>query len=151
MSQVKVILRNDVEGVGHRGEVVEVSKGYVRNYLEPLELAITATPGALAQAEAMRKSRDVRDAAARESAEEIARVMVTKHIVVTAQAGDSGKLFGSVTASEISDAVSEQAGLDIDRKAIRLEDPIKAVGEYHVMARLHSSVEFPLNIEVVAG
>lgn len=151
MSQVKVILRSDVEGVGSRGEVVEVSKGYVRNYLEPRGLAIPATEGALAQAEAMRKSRDIKDAAARESAEEIARVMVTKQVRIVAQAGDTGRLFGSVTEADISSAVQEQAGLEIDRKSIQLDEPIKELGEYHVTARLHSSVEFPLNIEVVAG
>lgn len=151
MSQVKVILRSDVDGVGHRGEVVEVSKGYVRNFLEPRGLAIPATEGALAQAESMRKSRDIKDAAARESAEEIARVMVTKQVRIVAQAGDTGRLFGSVTESDISSAVEEQAGIQIDRKAIQLDEPIKAVGEYHVTARLHSSVEFPLNIEVVAS
>lgn len=151
MTNLKVILREDVDGLGNRGDVVEVSKGYLRNFLEPLSLAIPATEGAQGQATAMRKAHATRDAAARESAEEIARVIVSKEVVVTAQAGETGKLFGSITAADISEAVLDQAGIEIDRKAIRLDDPIKELGDYHVMARLHSSVEFPINLKVVTG
>ncbi len=149
MSTVKVILRDDVEGLGHRGDVVEVSKGYVRNFLEPRSLAIPATAGAQAQAEVMRKARDQRDAAARESSEEIARVLVSREIQVTAKAGDGGRLFGSVTPADIVAAVAEQTGIDLDRKSLQLEDHIKELGEYQVVARLHSEVEFPVHIKVV--
>jgi large subunit ribosomal protein L9 len=149
MSTVKVILRDDVEGLGHRGDVVEVSKGYVRNFLEPRSLAIPATAGAQAQAEVMRKTRDQRDAAARESAEEIARAIVSKEILVVAKAGDGGRLFGSVTPADIVAAVSEQSGIEIDRKAIQLEEHIKDLGEHQVMARLHNDVQFPIHIKVV--
>lgn len=151
MTTVKVILREDVDGLGHRGDIVDVSKGYARNYLLPRSLALPANEGAAGQATAMRKARDTRDAAARESAEEIARVMVSKEVVVTARAGEGGRLFGSVTAAEIVEAVAEQAGIEIARKALRLEDHIKEVGDYHVIARLHSDVEFPINVKVVAG
>ncbi len=150
MSTVKVILRADVDGVGNRGDVVEVSKGYVRNFLEPRSLAMPATDGAEVQAKSMRKARDERDAAAREAAEEIAKVIVSKEIEIRTRAGDTGRLFGSVTAAEIVAAVQDQTGLEIDRKAIRLEDHIKETGEYHVMARLHSDVEFPIHLSVVA-
>lgn len=150
MSTVKVILRDDVDGLGHRGDVVEVSKGYVRNFLEPRSLAIPATDGAIAQGETMRKARDQRDAAAREAAEEIAKVMVSKEIEIRVRAGEGGRLFGSVTAAEIVAAVEDQAGIEIDRKALRLEDHIKETGQYHVMARLHSDVEFPIHLSVVA-
>jgi large subunit ribosomal protein L9 len=149
VSTVKVILRDDVEGLGHRGDVVEVSKGYVRNFLEPRSLAIPATAGAQAQAEVMRKARDQRDAAARESSEEIARVLVSREIQVTAKAGDGGRLFGSVTPADIVAAVAEQTGIDLDRKSLQLEDHIKELGEYQVVARLHSEVEFPVHIKVV--
>lgn len=150
MSTLKVILRDDVEGLGHRGDVVEVSKGYVRNFLEPRSLAIPATDGAVTQAGSMRKARDQRDAAAREAAEEIAKVMVSKEIEIRTRAGAGGRLFGSVTAAEIVAAVEDQAGIEIDRKALRLEDHIKEIGQYHVMARLHSDVEFPIHLSVVA-
>lgn len=149
MSTVKVILRDDVDGLGHRGDVVEVSKGYVRNYLEPRSLAIPATSGAEVQAEVMRKARDQRDAAARESAEEIARAIVSREIQVAAKAGDGGRLFGSVTPADIVAAVAEQTGIDIDRKSLQLADHIKELGEYQVVAHLHSDVEFPIHIKVV--
>ena len=150
MSNIKVVLRDDVAGLGNRGDVVEVSKGYARNFLEPRSLAIPATSGSVEQAESMRKARDTRDAAAREAAEEIAKVIVSKEILVQARAGEGGRLFGSVTAAEIVAAVEEQTGIEIDRKALRLEDHIKEAGQYHVMTRLHSDVEFPIHLQVVA-
>ncbi len=150
MKQMKVILRADVDGLGHRGDIVEVSKGYVRNFLEPRSLAMPATPGAVTQAASMRKARDERDAAAREAAEEIAKVMVSKEITIHSRAGDGGRLFGSVTAAEIVAAVAEQTEIEIDRRAIRLDEHIKSTGSHHVMARLHSDVEFPIHLDVVA-
>ncbi len=150
MKQVKVILRDDVEGLGHRGDIVEVSKGYVRNFLEPRSLAMPATAGAVEQAASMRKARDERDAAAREAAEEIAKVMVSKEITIHTRAGEGGRLFGSVTAAEIVAAVAEQTEIEIDRRAIRLDEHIKTTGSHHVMARLHSDVEFPIHLDVVA-
>lgn len=150
MKTIKLILRQDVDGLGNRGDVVVVNKGYGRNYLVPHNLAMEATDGAETQAVWMRKARDERDAAAREAAEEIAKVMVSKEITVRTRAGDSGRLFGSVTAAEIVQAVAEQAGIEIDRKAIRLDEHIKTTGSYHVMARLHSNVEFPIHLDVVA-
>ncbi|MCB0952131.1 MAG: 50S ribosomal protein L9 [Microthrixaceae bacterium] len=147
---MKVILRADVDGLGHRGDIVEVSKGYVRNFLEPRSLAMPATPGAVTQAASMRKARDERDAAAREAAEEIAKVMVSKEITIHSRAGDGGRLFGSVTAAEIVAAVAEQTEIEIDRRAIRLDEHIKSTGSHHVMARLHSDVEFPIHLDVVA-
>lgn len=150
MKTIKLILRQDVEGLGNRGDVVVVNKGYGRNYLVPHNLAMEASEGAETQAASMRKARDERDAAAREAAEEIAKVMVSKEITIHTRAGDSGRLFGSVTATEIVEAVAEQAGIEIDRKAIRLDEHIKTTGSHHVMARLHSNVEFPIHLDVVA-
>lgn len=151
MSAVKVILREDVDGVGKRGDVVEVSKGYARNYLEPRRLAFPATEGATAQAQAMRRARDIKDAKAREAAEEVAKVLVARTIEITARAGGGGRLFGSVTTTEIAEAVQDQTGIEIDRKDLHLEEHIKEVGTHMVTARLHSDVQFPITIEVVAG
>lgn len=151
MTTVKVILRDDVDGLGFRGDVVEVAKGYARNYLQPRHLAMPATEGAEEQAQSMRTARDQRDAAAREAAEEIAKVMVSKEFTIEVRAGSGGRLFGSVTAGEIVDAVMQQSGIEIDRKALRMDDHIKELGDYHVMARLHNDVEFPVNLKVVAG
>ncbi|MSV48535.1 MAG: 50S ribosomal protein L9 [Actinobacteria bacterium] len=148
---MKVILRSDVSGLGKRGDIVEVSKGYVRNFLEPRGLAFLATDGAVEQASAMRRSRDVKDAKDRESAEEIAKKLVSKKIEVVAKAGDTGRLFGSVTEAELVVAILDQTGISLDRKDIVIEEHIKEVGSHQATARLHADVQFPIMIEVVAG
>jgi len=150
VSAVKVILRSDVTGLGKRGDVVEVSKGYARNFLEPRRLAMAATPGAEEQAAAMRRARDIKDARDRESAEEVAKVLVARTIEVRARAGGGGRLFGSVTGAEIAQAVLEQTGIEIDRKAIQLDEHIKEVGTHQAIANLHTDVQFPITVEVVA-
>lgn len=149
MTDLKVILRSDVSGLGKRGDIVEVSKGYVRNFLEPRGLAFAATDGAVAQAGAMRRSRDVKDAKDRESSEAIAKVLVPKTIEVTAKAGPTGRLFGSVTEAEVADAILAQTGIELDRKDIHLEEHIKEVGTHQATARLHADVQFPITLEVV--
>ena len=150
MSAVKVILRDDVSGLGKRGDVVEVSKGYVRNFLEPRGLAMAATEGAQQQAESMRRSRDIKDASNRESAEQIATVLVPKTITITMRASDAGRLFGSVSESEIVEAVYADTGIELDRKDLVLEEHIKDLGTHMVTARLHADVQFPITIEVVS-
>ncbi len=145
-----MILRSDVDGLGKRGDIVEVSKGYVRNFLEPRGLAIAATAGAEAQATAMRRARDIKDARDRESAEEVAKVLVARTIQVSARAGGGGRLFGSVTGHEIADAVLEQTGIELDRKSIHLDEHIKEVGTHQATAILHADVQFPITVEVVA-
>lgn len=151
MSAVRVILRADVSGLGKRGDVVEVSKGYARNFLAPRSLALPATEGASAQAEAMRRARDVKDARDREGAEEIAKVLVARTIEIPARVGSGGRLFGSVTTTEVADAVAAQTGIEIDRKHLHMEEHIKELGTHHVFARLHTDVQFPITVEVVAG
>ena len=151
MTDVKVILRADVSGLGKRGDIVEVSKGYARNFLSPRALAFPATDGATAQAEAMRRSRDVKDAKDREGAEEIAKVLVARTIEIPAKVGSGGRLFGSVTTTEVADAVLEQTGIELDRKDLQMEEHIKELGTHHIVARLHTDVQFPITVEVVAG
>ncbi len=146
---MKLLLRSDVEGVGKRGDIVDVADGYARNFLVPRGMAVTAGPGIEAQAERMRKARALKDAADRSSAEEIARVLVAATITIPARAGEEGKLFGSVTSAEIVDAVKAQTGAELDRKHIVLPEPLKSLGAHSVTARLHSDVQFALNIEVV--
>jgi large subunit ribosomal protein L9 len=150
VSAVKVILRGDVSGLGKRGDIVEVSKGYVRNFLEPRGLAMAATAGAQQQAEAMRRSRDLKDARDRESAEQVATVLVPKTITISVRASDAGRLFGSVTESDIVDAVRAATGIELDRKDLLLDEHIKDLGTHMVTARLHSDVQFPITLEVVA-
>lgn len=151
MIDVKLVLRQNVAGLGRRGDVVEVSPGYARNYLEPRGLAIRATPGGAAQAEAMRRSQSLKDAKDRESAEEIAKVLVSRTIKVTARAASGGKLFGSITNVEIANAIASQANVDLDRKTIHLEEHIKTTGSHQVTVRLHGDVEFPVTVDVNAS
>jgi large subunit ribosomal protein L9 len=148
---MKVILRSDIAGLGKRGDIVDVADGHGRNFLLPRGLAITASSGALSQAAAMRRRRDLRDAADRESAQTVASALVSKTIEVTAKAGPEGRLYGSIHASDVADAVSAQTGIELDRKKLMVPDHIKTVGEYSVVAHLHSDVEFSFTINVVAG
>lgn len=148
---MEVLLRADVEGVGKKGEILNVSDGFARNFLIPKGRAIKATPGVHAQAEAMRRSRDVKDAREREGAEAVARALVPKVIHIEARAGAEGRLFGSVTAADVADAVEAQAGIELDRRRIRIDDPIRTLGSHEVPVRLHADVEFRLNVEVVAA
>ena len=146
---MEVLLRADVEGVGKKGDILTVSDGFARNYLIPKGRAIKATSGVHAQAEAMRRSRDLRDAREREGAETIARTLVPKVIRVEARAGAEGRLFGSVTAADVADAVAAQTGVELDRRKVRIDDPIRTLGSHEVPVRLHADVEFRLNVEVV--
>jgi large subunit ribosomal protein L9 len=148
---MQVILRADLAGVGKRGDIVDVSDGHARNYLLPRGLAFKASPGAVAQAVAMRRARDLRDAADRESAETIAKELVPKVITVAVKAGQGGRLFGSVTAADVAEAVAAQTGIQLDRKQVHLDEPIKTLGEHVVQARLHAEVHFPITLDVVAA
>jgi len=146
---VKIVLRSDVDRLGKRGDVLDVADGYARNFLVPRGLAMPATKGAAEQASSMRRARDVRDARDREAAEDVARQLVPKVIRITARAGAGGKLFGSVTTQDIADAVVSQAGIELDRRRLHLDEPIKDLGTHRVTAKLHSEVEFPVTVEVV--
>lgn len=148
MPDVKMILRSDVIGVGKRGDIVEVSKGYSRNFLEPRGLAIKATAGAESQAEAMRRSRMLKDTKDREAATELATILVPKVVAIAARAGEGGKLFGSVTSTDIAEAIQAQTGAEIDRRDIHIDDQIKTTGTHQVQARLHPEVHFPITLEV---
>lgn len=143
----KVILRADVSGLGKRGDIVEVADGFSRNYLLPRSLAISATPGAVGQAKAMRRARDLRDAQDREAAQEIARTLVTRTVAIKAKAGTEGRLFGSVTAADVVDAIAAQTGIQLEKRQVRL-DPIKTTGSHSVGIKLHADVEFPVSLEI---
>jgi large subunit ribosomal protein L9 len=148
---MRVILRADVKGVGHKGDIVDVANGYGRNFLLPRGLAFTASAGAEAQAEAMRRSRQVRDAADRAAAEDVAKSLVSSPVTITARVGADEKLFGSITAADIADAVKTQTGVEIDRKQLHLDEPIKTLGTHLVPLKLHENVEFPVTVEVVGS
>ncbi len=144
----KVILRADLQGLGKRGDIVDVSDGYARNFLLPKGHAFTATDGAVSQAGAMRRARDLRDAHDREGAQAIATKLVAKVITIAAKSGPDGKLYGSVTSADVATAIEAQTGITLERKQLHM-DPLKSLGEHSVSAKLHSAVEFPIRIEVV--
>jgi large subunit ribosomal protein L9 len=148
---VKIVLRADVKQVGKKGDIVEVSDGYGRNFLLPKGLAFVASNGIEDQAAKMRQSRDQRDASDRAAAQEVATSLVPKVVTITARAGAEGKLFGSVSTAEIADAVAEQTGVTIDRRDLHLDEPIKTLGTHLVPTKLHAEVEFPITVEVVAS
>ncbi|MFP5486807.1 MAG: 50S ribosomal protein L9 [Acidimicrobiia bacterium] len=147
---MQVILRNDVSGLGKRGDIVDVADGHARNFLFPKGHAIKATAGAIEQAAKMRRSRDLKDASDRDAATTIASTLVPKVITISAKShGD--KLFGSVHDAEIVAAVQEQTGIELDRKVITIDEPIRTVGQHQVTAALHPDVSFPITVEVVAA
>lgn len=146
---MKVILRSDLDRIGKRGDIIDVADGYGRNYLLPRGLAMVATDGAVDQAAKMRRSRDLRDASDREASQAIASALVPKVIEITAKAGKEGRLFGSVTANDVVQAIAAQTGIEIDRKSVEV-DNIKTVGQHTVTARLHSDVSFPIRVDVTA-
>jgi large subunit ribosomal protein L9 len=148
---MKVILRSDIADVGKRGDICDVADGYARNYLFPKGLAMVATDGAVNQAASMRRSRDLRDAQDRSAAEEVARTLVPRVITVKAKAGTGGRLFGSVTANDVVEAVEAQTGIVLDRRKVHLDEPIKETGSHAVQVKLHSDVQFPVNLEIVAS
>ena len=145
---MRVVLHEQIDGLGGRGDIVNVSDGYARNSLIPKGLAQQATDGVTAQAEAMKKSWQLRNAKEREAAEEIAKILVAKPIEIEARAGAEGKLFGSITVADITEAVNVQAGVELDRKMVELGDPIRVIGPHAVTIKPHPDVQFPLNVVV---
>ena len=136
----EAILLSDVENVGVRGDVVDVSKGYLRNFLIPRKLAQPATKGAVIAAqranEAEERSRADQVAKAQENAELLSKTVLT----IAQQAGEDGRLFGSVTTQDIADAIKEARGLDVDRRHVHLEEPIRHVGTYNVVVEVVDGV-----------
>jgi large subunit ribosomal protein L9 len=147
---MKIILRSDLDGLGKRGDIVDVADGHARNFLFPKGHAIAASDGAVEQAGKMRQARDQRDSSAREAATQIASTLVPKVITVTSKAGPEGKLFGSVTAADVVAAVLEQTDIELDRRQVDV-DVIKTIGQHTVTASLHNDVSFPITIDVVAA
>lgn len=146
---MRVVLHTDVAGVGTKGQVVDVADGHARNLLLPAGLAVKATAGAEAQAEGMRRSRAIRDASDRASAEEVAKILVSSPVTVAAKAGPEGRLFGSVTAADVAYAIEVQTGIVLDKRKLLVDETIKELGEFQVTAQLHPDVQFPVRIEVV--
>lgn len=148
---MKVLLRRDVDGVGRRGDIIDVADGFARNFLLPSGRGIVAGKGLEAQAASMRRARDLREASDHQAAEAKARVLAGATLRVEARAGSTGRLFGSVGVAEILDAVRQQKGVELERHSVALDEPIKAVGTYEVPVRMRADVATSVMVEVVAA
>jgi large subunit ribosomal protein L9 len=148
---MKVVLREDVDNLGKKGDLVDVADGYARNFLVPRGLALKATAGIQKQADAMRRNREVRDTRDREAAQALAARFEGRTISIKARAGAEGKLFGSVTAVDIAEAVQKQTGAEIDRRRIALDEPLKELGGVDLPVRLHPDVVATVHVEVEAA
>ena len=145
---MEVILREHVENLGRRGEVVRVADGYARNYLLPRKLALLATDGNRKQIERERAKFDAREAEDRKIAEAIAERMATVEIVIARKVGETEALYGSVTSADIATALAAK-GFDVDRRKLGLAEAIKAVGDFDVPVKLHREVTATVKVRVV--
>ena len=147
----QAILTQDVETLGEKGDVVDVSPGYLRNFLVPRKLAQPATAGAIAEAQRRKETaeRQVREQA--EKAQDNAALLSKTVLTITHAAGDDGKLFGSVTSQEIVDAIRQARGLRLDRRKVQLEEPIKTTGSHMVTVEVHDGVTATIKTIVTAG
>ncbi|NTW83276.1 MAG: 50S ribosomal protein L9 [Chlorobiaceae bacterium] len=146
---MKIILRKDVATLGDTGEVVTVKNGYANNFLIPQGIAIRATEGTLKALETEKKQQAKKVELQRKNARELAQKIEQMTLKVFAKAGESGKLFGTVTSADIAEALKSQ-GIDIDRRKITLEAPIKALGKYDADAKIFSDVSVKVHFEVEA-
>jgi large subunit ribosomal protein L9 len=145
----QAILLQDHEQLGSRGTVVDVSKGYLRNYLIPRKLAEPATKGAVAAAQRRREASDRAAAQATQRAQDAAAVLSRTVLTIPHQAGDDGRLFGSVTAQDIADAIKDARGIEIDRRKVNLEEPIRTVGTRMVEVEVEDGVIATIKTMVV--
>jgi large subunit ribosomal protein L9 len=146
---MEVILRDHVENVGKRGEVVKVADGYARNFLLPRKLALLATPGNLKQVERERVKLDAKELEEKTAAEAVASRMSGIEVVISRKVGETEALYGSVTSSDIAESLAKK-GFDIDKRKIGLREPIKKLGEQTVPVKLHREVTVQVPVKVVA-
>jgi large subunit ribosomal protein L9 len=146
---MQVILKQDVGKIGRRGEIVDVSRGYVRNFLVPRGLAEMATPGKLEEVRHEMEEAEERDRRMAERASEIAEILNKSVITIEARTGEDERLFGSVTAANIASAVERARDVRIDRRRVRLDEPIKSLGTHQVPIQVHGDIEASVKVIVV--
>jgi large subunit ribosomal protein L9 len=144
-----IILREDVDNLGTRGQVVKVAPGYARNFLLPKRLAVAATDANKKIVEQERQAHLRKEAVLKTESEELAKLLTAAKITIARKAGEEGHLFGSVTSADIADALTAQK-FNIERRKIQLDEPIRALGDYKVPVRLHREVTTEVNVSVVA-
>jgi large subunit ribosomal protein L9 len=145
---MKIILQKTVERLGDPGDVADVADGYARNFLIPRGLAVRAEKGAVRHAESLKRAHQARTTAQKGELETVAARLVETPLVVTARAGEEGRLFGSITAADIVEALAAQAGVSVDRRDIHLDEPIRSVGTHEVTVHLHADVDPVITIDV---
>lgn len=147
---MRVLLTKEVESVGHAGQIVNVADGFARNYLIPRKLAVPATKGTEKMIAKLAEEARKREERARTDAEAVARRITENPITIKAHAGhDTSKLFGSITAQDIADALKEQLGVDVDRRRIEIAEPIRSLGEYTIPVKLHTNITAHVRLTVV--
>jgi large subunit ribosomal protein L9 len=146
---MEIILREDIDNLGARGQVVKVAPGYARNYLLPRRLAVAATDANRKIVEQERQAHLRKEAVLKTESEDLAKLLSNATVNIVRKAGENGQLFGSVTAADIADALTAQK-FNIDRRKIHLEEPIRALGDYKVPVRLHREVSVEVPVSVTA-
>lgn len=146
---MKLVLTQDVADLGHKGDVVDVAEGYGRNYLLPQSMAIKATAGTLRDAHTLREAREAAEAVARETAEQVAQALSDTTVVVAARAADEGKLFGSIGARDVAEAIAKYTGVVVPAEQIRLAGPIKDIGLHEVIVTPYRDIEARLTLDVI--
>jgi large subunit ribosomal protein L9 len=144
---MQIILQEDVEKLGTRGQVVEVAEGYARNFLLPRKLALEASPGNMKRLEKMRAAFAKKEATEKDAAQKLAELLAGVSLSLSRKAGENDQLFGSVTTGDIADALAAQ-GYNIEKRKIVLADPIKLVGEYEIPVKLHREVSANVKLTV---
>ena len=147
---MKVLLKKDVHGSGKEGDIVNVADGYANNYLIPRGLAVSADAGVINAAKIKKQAQKHRVEVQRQNAKALAKNMSKLTVKVYSKAGENGRLFGSITGKEVSEALQEQYDINVDKKKIRFDEPIKAVGIYTVTAHMFEQTDAKFKLEVLA-
>ena len=146
---MKVILLEDVKSLGKKGEIVNVSDGYTRNFVLPKKLGVEANSANMNDLKLQKANADKVAQEQLEAAQELAKVLETKEVVVKMKSGEGGRTFGSISSKEIATAAKEQCGLELDKKKIQLPEAIKSLGVYEVNVKLHTKVTGKLKVKVI--
>lgn len=144
----RLILTEDIAGLGFKGEVVEVAPGYARNYLLPRNKAIKATPRAIAHVQALKQAKLAEFLRLKSEAEQVATRLVGKMVVIAARASEAGTLYGSVGARDVVEAVRRDTGFNLEEQHIVLETPIRKIGTFPITIRPHEDVQFPITVDI---
>lgn len=146
---MKLILMDTVAELGKKGDIVDVSDGYARNFLLPRHKAVKASEASLAQAERTRTARIEAERQAKAAATKIASQLTGTRVVLAAQAGDEGKLYGSVSTADVVEGIRKFTGVTLERRTVDVRKPIKAIGMHEVWIKLHPEVEFPVTLDII--